>query len=152
MRCKYICFKLYLKIKSDYLFITSRQNDAERGLFFGTTATYCYPRSVRKTLRINTLQNVGSRCSSFFAKKSFSASLPVVGFLSYLWGMNHANDLERARALYRDGQAAMKRSAWGEAISLFLQSEALDPDGPAREAREMLDNIMAFYNKDMYNQ
>ncbi|MBQ9569657.1 MAG: tetratricopeptide repeat protein [Alloprevotella sp.] len=46
----------------------------------------------------------------------------------------------------------MKRSAWGEAISLFLQSEALDPDGPAREAREMLDDIMAFYNKDMYNQ
>lgn len=66
--------------------------------------------------------------------------------------MNHANDLERARALYRDGQAAMKRSAWGEAISLFLQSEALDPDGPAREVREMLDDIMAFYNKDMYNQ
>ncbi|MBR1732763.1 MAG: tetratricopeptide repeat protein [Alloprevotella sp.] len=57
-----------------------------------------------------------------------------------------------AELLYLRGQAAMKRSAWGEAISLFLQAEALEPGGPAREAREMLDDIMAFYNKDMYNQ
>ena len=59
---------------------------------------------------------------------------------------------DNAELLYVCGQVAMKRSKWGEAISRFLQAEALDPDGPAREAREMLDDIMAFYNKDMYNQ
>lgn len=92
----------------------------------------------------------------------FSPFFPVLFFLSYFWGMNQEKTEEkkdgntdaarRARGLYDEARAAMKRSAWGEAISLLLQSEALEPDGPAREAREMLDDIMAFYNKDMYNQ
>ena len=59
---------------------------------------------------------------------------------------------ENAELLYLRGQVAMKQSLWGEAISFFLRAEELDPAGPAREAREMLDDIMAFYNKDMYNQ
>ena len=67
-------------------------------------------------------------------------------------GMKDTAQLDKARQLYEQGQAAMKRSAWGEAISWFLQSEAYEPDGPARQAREMLDDIMAFYNKDMFNQ
>lgn len=62
------------------------------------------------------------------------------------------NSPKDADVLYLRGQVAMKRSLWGEAISYFLRAEELDPEGPAREAREMLDDIMAFYNKDMYNQ
>ncbi|MBO6189664.1 MAG: tetratricopeptide repeat protein [Alloprevotella sp.] len=53
---------------------------------------------------------------------------------------------------YLIGRARMKQGRWGDAISAFLKAEAADPDGPAREAREMLDDILAFYNKDMYNQ
>jgi len=57
-----------------------------------------------------------------------------------------------ARLLYLKGRARMKESRWGDAISAFLQAEQIDPSGPARESREMLDDIMAFFNKDMYNQ
>lgn len=63
-----------------------------------------------------------------------------------------AQSAQDAEMLYLRGQVAMKQSRWGEAISYFLRAEELDPAGPAREAREMLDDIMAFYNKDMYNQ
>ena len=57
-----------------------------------------------------------------------------------------------ARLYYLRGRACMKQGRWGDAISNFLRSEQIEPDGPAREAREMLEDIMAFYNKDMYNQ
>jgi len=57
-----------------------------------------------------------------------------------------------ARLLYLKGRARMKESRWGDAISAFLQAEQIDPSGPARESREMLEDIMAFFNKDMYNQ
>lgn len=50
------------------------------------------------------------------------------------------------------GRCFMKESRWGEAISCFLKAEAIDPQSPARESREMLCDIMDFYNKDMYNQ
>ena len=54
--------------------------------------------------------------------------------------------------LYLEGKLHMKQSRWSQAISSFLQSEELDPNGPARQCRLMLNDIMAFYNKDMYNQ
>lgn len=56
-----------------------------------------------------------------------------------------------AHWLYQKGKAYMKMGLWAQAISAFLQAEELDPTGPARECRQMLDHIMAFYNKDMYN-
>jgi hypothetical protein len=40
---------------------------------------------------------------------------------------------------------------WHEAINNYIQAIALDPDSPAVEAKRMLDDIMAFYCKDMYN-
>lgn len=59
----------------------------------------------------------------------------------------HSADL-----FYLQGKLRMKHSQWGEAISCFLRAEELDPESPARECRLMLNEIMAFYNKDMYNQ
>lgn len=53
---------------------------------------------------------------------------------------------------YLKGQAYMKKGDWQQAINCFLRSEENDPQGPAAQAREMLSDIMAFYNKDMYNQ
>ena len=61
----------------------------------------------------------------------------------------HASD---ARLHYLKGSAYMKKGDWRGAINCFLESEELDPESPAKEAREMLYDILEFYNKDMYNQ
>ena len=45
---------------------------------------------------------------------------------------------------YQAGNAARKEGKWHEAINL-------DPDSPAVEAKRMLDDILAYYCKDMYN-
>ena len=57
-----------------------------------------------------------------------------------------------ARLLYLMGQAHMKRSEWGKAIGCFRQSKQIDGNSAAAQAEEMLNGIMDFYNKDMYNQ
>lgn len=57
-----------------------------------------------------------------------------------------------AALFYEEGKLLMKQARWGEAISCFLKAEELDAASPARQCRQMLDDIMAFYNKDMYNQ
>lgn len=57
-----------------------------------------------------------------------------------------------AMLYYLQGKLFMKKSDWGNAISNFLKAEELDPNGPARQCRLMLNDIMAFYNKDMFNQ
>lgn len=56
-----------------------------------------------------------------------------------------------AEAFYQQGNEARKRGQWHEAINNYIQAIALDPDSPAVEAKRMLDDIMAFYCKDMYN-
>ena len=57
-----------------------------------------------------------------------------------------------AELYYLQGKVFMKQSDWGNAISCFLKSEEIEPEGPARQCRLMLTEIMDFYNKDMYNQ
>jgi hypothetical protein len=37
------------------------------------------------------------------------------------------------------------------AINNYLEAIALDPHSPAVEAKQMLDDILNFYNKDCYN-
>ena len=56
-----------------------------------------------------------------------------------------------AEEYYQQGNEARKRGRWDEAINAYIQAIALDPDSPAAEAKRMLDDIMAFYCKDMYN-
>ena len=56
-----------------------------------------------------------------------------------------------AQQYYELGNEARKRGQWHEAINHYIQAIALDPDSPAVEAKRMLDDIMAFYCKDMYN-
>ena len=36
-------------------------------------------------------------------------------------------------------------------MECYLEAIALDPESPAVQAKEMLDNIFAFYCKDLYN-
>ena len=56
-----------------------------------------------------------------------------------------------AEEWYQQGNEARKRGEFHEAINCYMQAIALDPESPAAEAKHMLDDIMAFYCKDMYN-
>ena len=56
-----------------------------------------------------------------------------------------------AEEYYQQGNEARKRGQWHEAINNYIRAIELDPDSPAVEAKRMLDDIMAFYCKDMYN-
>jgi len=56
-----------------------------------------------------------------------------------------------AQEWYEQGNEARKRGAWHEAINAYIQAIELDPESPAVEAKRMLDDIMAYYCKDMYN-
>ena len=57
----------------------------------------------------------------------------------------------RAAALYAEGTELRRQQRWGEAMNAYEQAAALDPDSPAVHARQMLVQIMEFYNKDQYN-
>lgn len=56
-----------------------------------------------------------------------------------------------AEEYYQKGNEARKRGLWHEAINNYTLAAELDPDSPAVEARKMLEDIMNFYCKDMYN-
>ena len=56
-----------------------------------------------------------------------------------------------AEEYYQQGNKARKQGLRHEAINCYIQAIELDPDSPAVEAKRMLDDIMAFYCKDMYN-
>ncbi len=56
-----------------------------------------------------------------------------------------------AEEWYEQGNTFRKQSKWHEAINCYIRAIELDPDSPAVEAKRMLDDIMAFYCKDMYN-
>lgn len=52
---------------------------------------------------------------------------------------------------YLKGKVLMRMGNWKKATDAYLQAQALNPDGPAKEQLSMIKDIMDFYNKDMYN-
>lgn len=56
-----------------------------------------------------------------------------------------------AEEYYKLGNEYRRRGDWKHAIDNYLEAIALDPDSPAVEAKKMLDDMFAFYCKDMYN-
>ena len=52
---------------------------------------------------------------------------------------------------YLQGNAWRKKGDWQQAMNNYLEAVHLNPDSPARQALEMANGILAFYNKDMYN-
>ena len=52
---------------------------------------------------------------------------------------------------YLKGKILMRMGDWKGATDAYLQADALNPEGPAREQLVMIKDIMDFYNKDMYN-
>lgn len=61
-----------------------------------------------------------------------------------------AEDLDFA--YYILGNAYRKKGDWQGAINNYLEAMAINPDSPARQAYEMANDILDFFNKDMYNQ
>jgi tetratricopeptide (TPR) repeat protein len=56
-----------------------------------------------------------------------------------------------AEQYYQQGNAFRKQGLWSEAINSYIEAIRLDPESPAVEAKRMLDDIMDFYCRDMYN-
>ena len=56
------------------------------------------------------------------------------------------------RAYYLLGNAHRKKGDWQRAINNYLEAMAINPDSPAKNAYKMANEILDFYNKDMYNQ
>lgn len=52
---------------------------------------------------------------------------------------------------YRLGNKYRREGNWQEAINNYIAAIELDPNSPAVEAKQMLDDILGYYNKDMYN-
>lgn len=53
---------------------------------------------------------------------------------------------------YLLGNAWRKKGNWQMAMNGYLEAVALNPDSPAQQALDIANEILAFYNKDMYNQ
>ena len=56
-----------------------------------------------------------------------------------------------AEAFYLQGNEHRRKGDWQQALNCYLEAIALDPDSPAVEAKQMLDDILDFYHKDSYN-
>ena len=53
---------------------------------------------------------------------------------------------------YLLGNAYRKNGNWQQALNNYLEAIDRNPESPAVSARNMLMDILNFYNKDMYNQ
>ena len=56
-----------------------------------------------------------------------------------------------AEEYYAIGNDFRRKGNWQEAINSYIEAIRLDPESPAVEAKRMLDDILGFYCKDMYN-
>ena len=55
-------------------------------------------------------------------------------------------------AYYLLGNIYRKKGDWRLALNHYLEAIERNPESPAVQARQMLMDILEFYNKDMYNQ
>lgn len=56
-----------------------------------------------------------------------------------------------AEDYYKLGNEHRRKGDWKHALDCYLEAIALDPNSPAVEAKQMLDDILAYRCKDMYN-
>lgn len=56
-----------------------------------------------------------------------------------------------AEEYYKRGNEFRRKGNWQEAINNYLEAIRLDPESPAVEAKRMLDSILNYYCKDMFN-
>lgn len=55
-------------------------------------------------------------------------------------------------AYYLRGNAYRKKGDWQTALNNYLSAIEINPESPALPAKDMLMDILNFFNKDMYNQ
>lgn len=56
-----------------------------------------------------------------------------------------------AKEYYQKGNEYRRQSDWKRALDNYLEAIALDPESPAVQAKEMLEDILNYYHKDAYN-
>lgn len=52
---------------------------------------------------------------------------------------------------YMLGNVYRKRNNWQAALQSYAEALEINPESPARQAREMIVEIMDFYDKERYN-
>ena len=62
------------------------------------------------------------------------------------------NSQDADMAYYLLGNAFRKQGDWQGALNNYQEAIDINPDSPAAEARNMVIDILEFYNKDMFNQ
>ena len=62
----------------------------------------------------------------------------------------YSDDLDFA--YYILGNAYRKLGDWQGAINNYLEAISINPKSPAKQAYDMANDILNFFNKDMYNQ
>ena len=56
-----------------------------------------------------------------------------------------------AEDYYKLGNEHRRKGDWKHALDNYMEAIELDSESPAVEAKRMLDDIMSYYCKDMYN-
>ncbi len=56
-----------------------------------------------------------------------------------------------AEEYYQLGNEYRKKGDWQHALNNYMEAISLDPQSPAVGAKEMLEEILNFYDKDAYN-
>ena len=72
--------------------------------------------------------------------------------ISLLDGYISAAEVPSDRAYYLLGNAYRKKGDWQGAINNYLEAIDINPESPAKNAYRIANDILDFYNKDMYNQ
>jgi tetratricopeptide (TPR) repeat protein len=72
--------------------------------------------------------------------------------IKLLQGFISSSEIPSDKAYYLLGNAYRKKGDWQGAINNYLEAMAINPDSPARNAYAIANDILDFYNKDMYNQ
>lgn len=56
-----------------------------------------------------------------------------------------------AEEYYQQGNAYRQQGLWHEAINSYQLAINLDPNSPAAVAKKMLEDILGYYCKEMFN-
>lgn len=56
-----------------------------------------------------------------------------------------------AEEYYQQGNCYRQQENWQMALNCYLQAIELDSQSPAVTAKQMVEDILSFYNKDAYN-
>lgn len=59
--------------------------------------------------------------------------------------------IDEAEKLYRQGNLFRQQNDWQHALECYNQAIELNPDSPAAKAKEMLNSILNYYCKDLFN-